>query len=76
MAPARPVAPLYMMLLTMALWRAAGLIAQPASGRHNLVAAGAGGCPCTDPALCRPISVQHEREVFGFAVNRGARYDR
>jgi uncharacterized protein (DUF697 family) len=33
-------------------------------------------CPCADPALCQPIQTSHEREVFGFSVDRSTPYDR
>lgn len=37
---------------------------------------GAPPCPCSAPALCRPITTTREREVFGFAVSRATPYDR
>merc|ERR1711934_374840 len=26
-------------------------------------------CPCSDPAHCKAVTKQHEREVFGFGAN-------
>jgi len=40
------------------------------------VAAGVPACPCSDPALCRPITIQHRREVFGFSPGQGGPYER
>mmetsp|Transcript_9629 Transcript_9629/g.28999 ORF Transcript_9629/g.28999 Transcript_9629/m.28999 type:complete len:399 (+) Transcript_9629:234-1430(+) len=31
-------------------------------------------CPCPDPKLCRPITIQHDREVFGFSTRREGQY--
>lgn len=33
-------------------------------------------CPCADPALCKPVQTIHQREVFGFSVDRSTPYDR
>lgn len=33
-------------------------------------------CPCSDASLCRPVTTQHRREVFGFAVLPNTSYDR
>lgn len=47
----------------------AALLAAPA-------AAPAGGvCPCSDAALCRPVQVEHEREVLGWGARGWTGYD-
>ena len=32
-------------------------------------------CPCSDPALCRPVQTVHQREVFGFSVSQAGQHD-
>ena len=47
----------------------------PAEGRLNLAdldRVRGQACPCDDASLCNPVTVQHKKEVFGFAPGKDA----